>query len=239
MTVAVLVLAAGRGERLGHALPKAFVPLKGRSLLARSLATLSRVPEVSCLIPVVARADLARYEAVRVELEAEIGSGKLRPPVPGGVERQDSVAAGLAALPGAIEWVAVHDAARCLVSLEEVARVIAVARAHGAALLAHPARDTIKRVRGGCVVETPPRSECWVAQTPQVFRLELLREAMAKARAEGLVATDDAQLVERLGVPVHVVEGSPRNLKLTWPGDLAAAEAWLSEESGRDGEGGE
>lgn len=77
------------------------------------------------------------------------------------------------------------------------------------------------------MVDTPERAECWVAQTPQVFRTRLLREALAKAQADGFVATDDAQLVERLGVPVHVVEGDPANLKVTWPGDLVAAEAWL------------
>ena len=137
------------------------------------------------------------------------------------------LAAGVAALPEQIEWVAVHDAARCLVTLDEVREVISAARETGAAILATPARDTIKRVRDGRVVETPERSECWAAQTPQVFRAELLREALAKAAAEGILATDDAQLVERLGVPVRIVEGSAHNIKITLPGDLAVAESWL------------
>jgi len=139
------------------------------------------------------------------------------------------VAAGLEALPTGVEWVAVHDAARCLVTVEDVERVIAVAREHGAALLAVPARDTIKRVRNGAVAETPDRSECWAAQTPQVFRIEILREALDKARADSFLGTDDAQLVERLGVPVQIVPGSERNLKITLPEDLAMAERWLAQ----------
>jgi 2-C-methyl-D-erythritol 4-phosphate cytidylyltransferase len=136
--------------------------------------------------------------------------------------------AGLAALPPDAEWVAVHDAARALVRPEDVSRVVAAAKAHGAALLAVPATDTVKRVVDGTVKDTPARSECWIAQTPQVFRTELLREALARADAAGFVGTDDAQLVERLGAPVRVVEGHGSNRKITTPGDLAWAELELS-----------
>jgi 2-C-methyl-D-erythritol 4-phosphate cytidylyltransferase len=139
--------------------------------------------------------------------------------------------AGLAALPPDVEWVAVHDAARPLVRAADVTRVVAAARRHGAALLAVPVRDTLKRVSGGRVAETLPRAACWAAQTPQVFRVELLREALAKAEAEGFQGTDDAQLVERLGVPVEVVEGDPSNLKITWPEDVELAEALLARRS--------
>ncbi len=223
MKTAVLVLAAGRGERLGHALPKAFAALRGKTLLQRSLETAAAVPEVDLVQPVLAAVDLPRWFALELAAIA-----KLCEPVPGGAERQDSVAAGLAALPQDVELVAVHDAARCLVTVEEIRRVLAAASEHGAALLAVPLRDTVKRVRDGEVLETPPRSECWAAQTPQAFRVELLREALAKARADAVLGTDDAQLVERLGVPVKVVEGSPRNLKITLPEDLEVAEAWLA-----------
>jgi 2-C-methyl-D-erythritol 4-phosphate cytidylyltransferase len=228
MMTAVLVLAAGRGERLGQPIPKAFVALRGRSLLERSLATMLTAPEVDLVQPVVSASDLPRYASLAlVESEETMG---LCDPVPGGVERQDSVAAGLDALPDEVDLVAVHDAARCLVTVDEVHRVLAEAEAHGAALLATPARDTIKRVRAGEVVETPTRSECWVAQTPQAFHVGLLREAIDKARADGVLGTDDAQLVERLGVPVRVVEGSPRNIKITLPDDLALAERLLMSE---------
>ena len=151
----------------------------------------------------------------------------LAPAVAGGAERQDSVRAGVDALPPEFDWVAVHDAARALVRPEAVSRVVAAAARSGAAILGAPVRDTLKRVSEGRIVETPDRSAFWAAQTPQVFRVELLREALAKAEAAGYQGTDDAALVERLGVPVHVVEGDPDNLKLTHPEDLAMAERIL------------
>ena len=225
MKVAALVLAAGRGERLGVSLPKAFVSLCGRSLLERSLDALARASEVDLVVPVIASVDQELYA------ELDLSSiPKLAEPVVGGTERQDSVAAGVAALPADVELVAVHDAARCLVSRSEVSRVIEAAARSGAALLALPVRDTIKRVREARVIETPERSECWAALTPQVFRVEILREALEKARAEGFAGTDDSQLVERLGVEVEVVEGSARNSKITLPKDLQIAAAWLEEE---------
>ncbi|MDP6977362.1 MAG: 2-C-methyl-D-erythritol 4-phosphate cytidylyltransferase [Myxococcota bacterium] len=226
MTVASVVLGAGRGERMGGDFPKAYAVLAGCSLFERSIATMLEVPSISIVQPVIGASDRELF-ATNVTLE----DPRLRAPVVGGAERQDSVAAGLAALPAEVEVVSVHDAARCLVTEGEIVRVIDEAREYGAALLAIPARDTIKRVRKGAVVETPDRTECWAAQTPQVFRRDLLTEAFEKAAAEGFVGTDDAQLVERLGVSVRVVRGSERNIKLTVPEDLAVAERWLAMES--------
>jgi 2-C-methyl-D-erythritol 4-phosphate cytidylyltransferase len=234
MSVAALVLAAGRGERLGGGTPKAFVPLAGRPLLWHALAAMAAAPAIERVVPVIARADLPRWERLAPELA---GLAKLAAPVFGGAERQDSVREGLAALPPEIQWVAVHDAARPFVRAAAVARVVEAARASGAAILAVPATDTIKRVRAGRVLETPPRSELWAAQTPQVFRTQLLREALAKATAEGRLATDDAQLVEWLGVAVTVVEGDPDNWKLTLPQDLAAAEERLRASAAPEGGG--
>jgi 2-C-methyl-D-erythritol 4-phosphate cytidylyltransferase len=227
MRTAVLVLGAGRGQRLGGAVPKAFVMLAGQSLLERSLSIMARVREIDLVQPVIDIDHRARYDALGLDM-----GPRLAAPVPGGVERQDSVAAGLDALPPDIELVAVHDAARCLVTSEDVVRVLAAASRHAAALLATPARDTIKRVQGGRVVETPDRASCWVAQTPQVFHTRLLREALDKARADGVRGTDDAQLVERLGVAVHVVEGRADNIKVTLPADLRLAEQLLAARAG-------
>ena len=225
MRTVALVLAAGRGERLGHALPKGLVPLAGRPLLLHALAALEAVDELDQLIPVVPPDAFARF----VQALAAAGpSRKLAAAVAGGRERQDSVRAGLAALRPDAELVAVHDAARPCVRPEAVRRVIEAARASGAAILAAPVRDTIKRVVAGRVVETPPRAECWAAQTPQVFRVEILREALAKADSEGRIGTDDAQLVEALGVAVRVVPGDADNLKITVPEDLAVAEQLLA-----------
>jgi len=225
MRTVALVLAAGRGERLGFPLPKGFVPLAGRPLLLHALSVLDAVAEVERLVPVIPA------DAFELYRQAIAGAGalcKLAPPVAGGRERQDSVRAGLAALPPGTELALVHDAARPCVRAEAIRRVIEAARATGAAILAAPLRDTVKRVRNGRVVETPPRAECWAAQTPQVFRVEILREALAKAEAEGVVGTDDAQLVEALGVEVRVVPGDPDNLKITGPEDLALAEHLLA-----------
>jgi 2-C-methyl-D-erythritol 4-phosphate cytidylyltransferase len=233
MRTAALVLAAGRGERLGHAVPKGFVPLAGRPLLLHALAVMEAVAEIERVVAVVPEGALERYR------EAVAGAGgalrKLADPVAGGRERQDSMRAGLAALPAGIELVAVHDAARPLVTPGAVRRVIAAARESGAAILAVPVRDTIKRVRGGRILETPVRAECWAAQTPQVFRVEILREALAKADAEGRLGTDEAELVEALGVAVHVVRGEAENLKVTGPEDLLLAESILAMRGGTRG----
>src|SRR5512134_593427 len=151
MRVAALVLAAGRGERFGASVPKAFLPLAGRPLVVRAIEALAACPEVERIVPVVPAADLARFAALGSALR---GIGPLATAVAGGAERQDSMRAGLAALPEGIELVAVHDAARPLVRPEDVGRVIAAAARTGAALLAVPVRDTLKRVQDGRVRET-------------------------------------------------------------------------------------
>ena len=228
MRVAALVLGAGEGRRLratlGTAPPKALVRLSGRSLLARSLDALASVREIERLVPVLPTDAFDAWPAVRAELA---DASRVAAPVPGGALRQDSVRAGLAALAPEVTHVAVHDAARPLVRAADVSRVVAAATSHGAALLAAEVADTIHLVRGGCVAETPPRAECFAAQTPQVFRVDWLREALAKAAADGVVGSDDAALVARLGVAIHVVPGDPTNLKITTAADLALAEALL------------
>jgi 2-C-methyl-D-erythritol 4-phosphate cytidylyltransferase len=239
MTVAALVLGAGSGERLRESLgvrksegadeasgvaPKAFVPLAGRCLLLRSIEAVAAAAEVDLVVPVVGQEAMPRL----MDLESELHKiPKVRAAVAGGAERQDSVCCGLEALPAEVTHVAVHDAARPLVRPEDVSRVVRVGLSRGAALLAIPVRDTIKRVEAGRVVATPPRAECYAAQTPQVFRIDWLRDALARAGADGVQGTDDASLVERLGVEVEVVEGDPANLKITSAEDLALAEVWL------------
>ncbi len=236
MTVAALVLGAGRGERFqasrarggvpGSApLPKALVPLAGRSLLARSLLALAAAPVVELLQPVLSQDGIDRWEDVLAEcgdLRGLVG------PVLGGAERPDSVRCGLAALPAEVELVAVHDAARPLVRSVDVENVIAAARKHGAALLATPVTDTVHQVSQGRISGTPDRATLWAAATPQVFRRDWLAEALAAAAAEGIVGTDEAGLVARRGHPVEVVVGDASNRKITTEADRVAAASWLA-----------
>ncbi len=236
MQTAALVLGAGSGSRLReslasasarNALPaKAFVRLAGRSLLARSIDALLASGAVDLVQPVLPAEDLARWPAVVAELA---DAGRVAAPVAGGATRQASARAGLAALPPDVRWVAVHDAARPLVSPEDVTRVLAAAREYGAALLAAPLRDTIHRVANGAVAATPEREAHVAALTPQAFRTDWLREALDKAEQGGIVATDDAALVARLGRAVRVVLGSPDNVKITTAADLLVAERVLAE----------
>lgn len=225
MRVAALVLAAGRGERIRAAEPKAFLPLAGRPLVVHAIEALAACEAIDAIVPVLPASELERASGWAL---GPVARRKLEPAVAGGAERQDSMRAGLAVLPPSVGLVAVHDAARSLVLPGDVARVVAAAARSGAALLAVPVRDTLKRAAAGRVAATVPREDLWAAQTPQVFRTALLREALDKAEAEGFRGTDDAQLVERLGAPVEIVEGDPGNLKITWPADLAWAEAALA-----------
>lgn len=235
------MVGAGRGERLRASLApgeggppaegKAFADLAGRPLLAHALEAVAASPEVDRVVAVVAPEALERAR----ELGASLRHGdKLAPPVAGGAERQDSVERGLASLPAEVEWVAVHDAARPLVRPEDVTRVVRAAREHGAALLAVPVADTLKQVEGDLVRATPPRAEYRAAQTPQVFRADWLREALAKARAEGVHGTDDAALVERLGVAVRVLPGDASNFKITTAEDLERAAGVLARRARED-----
>ena len=221
-SVAALVLGAGRGERLGHALPKAFVPLKGRTLLQHSIEALSASGVFDLIVPVLAKADLPRFDSLGLA-----GAPSLGAPVAGGAERQDSMARGLASLPPDVTWVAVHDAARCLVSPEDVRRVVAVAKEAGAALLGERVRDTLKQVEGTQVIESPDRALYWAAQTPQVMRRDWLEAAIAAEGNSGRRATDDAQLLEWAGHSVTMVEASAPNPKITLPMDLLLGELLL------------
>jgi 2-C-methyl-D-erythritol 4-phosphate cytidylyltransferase len=221
-SVAALVLGAGRGERLGQALPKAFVPIAGRTLIEHSIRALAESGSIDSIVPVLAPGELTRWKDLGLE-----SIHGLTEPVDGGAERQDSMQAGLEALPEEIEFVAVHDAARCLVAEEDIQAVVLATRQTGAAILGERVRDTIKRVVDGLIVETPARDEFWAAQTPQVIRRDWLSEAIAAAGRTGRLGTDDAQLVEWSGHPVRMVESRFPNPKITRPEDLVLAERML------------
>lgn len=225
-----IIVAAGRGRRIGADVPKAFLSLAGEPIVVRALRPFEACPQVHRLVVVVPEGLQARAEA----MFAAAGVTKLEAVIAGGPERLHSVARALQAIaPEAADILLVHDGVRPFVTPEQIARVIERARAVGAALLALPIVETVKEVEDERVIGTLERRRLYLAQTPQAFRASLLRAAYERALREGIMATDDAALVERCGWPVVIVEGSVRNLKITWPEDLLLAEALVRAEEGR------
>lgn len=222
-----IIVAAGRSERMGG-VDKVFAEVMGRPLLAWTLGAFKRCEDIDGVVVVAAPESVGRVQAFVREWRFD----GVTAVIPGGARRQDSVRAGIDATDGAA-IVAVHDAARPLVTPELISLGIATARQSGAAICAVRARDTVKQVGGDppSVRATPDRSMMWLAQTPQVFDRELLR----RAHANGADATDDAALVEALGHEVLVYEGAEWNLKVTTPDDIIIAEALLRRRFDSDG----
>jgi 2-C-methyl-D-erythritol 4-phosphate cytidylyltransferase len=225
-SVVALVPAAGRGLRMGGSVPKQFLSLGGEPLIIQSLRMLQAAPVIDQIILAVPFADIEYCER---EIVSRHRFTKVTKVVAGGAERQDSVRCALARVPPDTEIVLIHDAVRPFVTIQMIAEVVAAAKKEGAAIIALPMRDTVKQVRtGGTIERTVDRTLLWLAQTPQAFRWDWIDAAHKKAHAEGIRATDDAFLVEWLGYPVTVVEGSGENIKVTRPEDLVIAEAILA-----------
>ncbi|MCI0358560.1 MAG: 2-C-methyl-D-erythritol 4-phosphate cytidylyltransferase [Planctomycetaceae bacterium] len=222
-TFAVILPAAGKSSRFRDAYyKKPFVPLEGRPVWLHAAEKFTNRNDVKQTLLVIAPED---RETVQSKLGANAALLGIEL-VDGGTERADSVAAALARVSAEIEYVAVHDAARPCLAEEWIDAVFAAAAKTGAALLALPISGTVKRAGSDQVVqETLSRDGLWEAQTPQVFRRQLLVDAYARRGKEA--ATDDAQLVERLGHKVTIVPGSPMNLKITTKEDLRLATAVL------------
>jgi 2-C-methyl-D-erythritol 4-phosphate cytidylyltransferase len=207
MDCTIVLVAAGAATRMGF--DKIWADVRGQPLLAHAIAA-ACAAEPRELIVVVA--------ADQLQAAGELyGAARI---VAGGARRRDSVAAGLASTTG--QWLAIHDAARAFAPPELYRRGLAAARATGAAVPGIALTDTIKRVAGGRVIATPPRAEHVAVQTPQVYRRDLLARALATSDDD---VTDEAALVERLGVAVTVFAGDPRAFKVTTPLDLALARA--------------
>jgi 2-C-methyl-D-erythritol 4-phosphate cytidylyltransferase len=231
--VTAVLPAAGLGTRMGADTPKQFLALDGVPVLLFTLRRLAACPLITDFV-IATRAE--EVDSLTSSVEAE----KLAQPVSvvrGGDTRQDSVANALAEVSPESDLILVHDAVRPLVTLSQIERVIAEAEACDAAILGIPAMDTVKEVKRASlptdvalITATIPRERVVLAQTPQVFRASLLLEAFARARQDGVTASDEAGLVERLGRDVHVVVGSERNLKITRPGDMELAEFYLRQE---------
>ena len=217
--ITVLIPAGGIGARLGRRTPKQFLTLAGGSILAATVVHFARHPAVDAI---VVAAPAAHVNRAGLALR-KIGRRGVITVVSGGQTRQESVWLALQAAPDDAEFVIVHDAVRPFISRRLIDAVVGAARRSGAAICALPVSETVKRVRGDEVETTVDRTALWTVQTPQVFRAALLREAHEKARRDGVMGTDDAALVERLGHPVKVVRGLEGNLKITTPEDLRRA----------------
>ena len=216
-----LLVAAGAGTRLGIDRPKAFAPLAGRPLLAESLDRLDRCRWVDAIVV----AAPPGWEEPAILLSEELAATKVVSCVTGGATRAESVRSALAEVPEEALVVLVHDAARPLLEDAVVERVLGpLSEGYDGAVPVLPIMDTVKRVRGGVVIETMAREGLVAVQTPEAFLASSLRRAYAGELED---ATDCASLVERAGGRVAVVEGDPRLLKVTTPADLALVESWL------------
>lgn len=229
--LAVVVVAAGSGERFGRPEGKALVEVAGRPLVAWSLLAADAAPSVASLTLVCRPADMEAMGRLVAGLPLALPVTV----VPGGADRQASCAAGLAAVSPDVPFVAFHDGARPLVgphAFEAVAARLRADASLGGAVVGFPCTDTVKVVRHGLVASTPARESLWVVQTPQAFPVSVIARAHERA---GSSVTDDAALVEALGLPVAVVDAQRNNLKLTYPEDLAVIEAALAA-ADREGE---
>ena len=228
MRVVAIIPAAGEGRRMGGAVEKQFICLRGIPILAHTLKIFDQSPLVDGVVLVVAGRQRKSLEEM---ILGPYPCRKLIEVVRGGRERQESVSRGLDAVPTECEYVVIHDGVRPLVTSELLTSVLKAAQSHDAALAAIPARDTVKHAEDGQVKATLERDTIWLAQTPQAFQASLLRRAYGEVERARIIATDDAALVERLGVEVQVVQGSPENIKVTTPSDLVIAEALLAHRS--------
>ncbi|MBR2406835.1 MAG: 2-C-methyl-D-erythritol 4-phosphate cytidylyltransferase [Clostridia bacterium] len=221
-SVAAIVVAAGNSTRMGT--NKQLLMLGDRPVIAHTLTAFQNTPAVSEIVLVTRAEDI---EALRA-LAVQYGISKVTAVVAGGVERQDSVANGVAACSNTAAYFAIHDGARPLATPELITAVIDAAIQHGAAAAAVRVKDTVKVAdKNGFIVDTPDRATLWNVQTPQVFERSLYITALESARVNGLSVTDDCRLAEAAGYPVLLVEGSYANLKITTPEDIRIAEGWL------------
>lgn len=227
LKVTAIVPAAGRGMRMGEDISKQYLPLAGKPILAHTLASLEQCPAIDEVILAVRGKEVAHCQEVVVE---KFALKKVKEIIPGGEHRQDSVYNALKRIRPNCELVLIHDSVRPFLTEELILRTIEETELHGAVAAAVPLTDTIKQGNGrGFVEKTLNRDELWSIQTPQGFKYNLIQKAYSQAYEDGFYGTDDASLVERMGHPVKIIEGSPENIKITTPEDLIIAEAILRE----------
>jgi 2-C-methyl-D-erythritol 4-phosphate cytidylyltransferase len=226
MRTVAIIPAAGSGNRMNRDVSKQYLALAGKPILVYTLEVFEAFPLVDALLVVVPSQDM---ELVRTDILAPWNLKKVAGIIPGGKERQDSVRAGIEALDADTEIVVIHDAVRPFISAGLIESCIRAAAEEGASTVGVPLKDTVKEVAAdGRVMRTCDRSLLWLTQTPQAFRRDIIENAHRAAVRDNFRGTDDASLVERLGISVRMIRGDYGNIKITTPEDLLVAEAMLS-----------
>ncbi|MGB9814255.1 MAG: 2-C-methyl-D-erythritol 4-phosphate cytidylyltransferase [Thermovenabulum sp.] len=224
MYVSAIIAAGGKGKRMNSAKSKQYLPLKGFPILYYTLTVFETLKEIDEIILVVGGQDV---EFVKKEIINKYKFKKIKV-VEGGFERQDSVYNGLRSCAPQTDIVVIHDGVRPFITHKLILESIEAAKIYNAAGVAVPVKDTIKIVEDGFIKTTPDRRKLFAIQTPQTFKYGLILEAHEAAKKEGFYGTDDAVLVERLGVKVKIIDGSYENIKITTPEDIIIAEAFLN-----------
>ncbi|WP_261134686.1 2-C-methyl-D-erythritol 4-phosphate cytidylyltransferase [Bacillus sp. Marseille-Q3570] len=224
MDYVVVIPAAGQGKRMGAGKNKQFITLQGIPLIVHTLRIFQEDDWCSGIILVGNKNEVAELERIVATYKLD----KVEHIVPGGHERQHSVYEGVKAIDSETV-ILIHDGARPFVSIESIHKLVTKTKDCGAAVLAVPIKDTVKRIDQDTVIETVDRSSLWAVQTPQAFHLSLIRDAHEAAAENGHLGTDDASLVEHFGQPVSIVEGDYLNIKLTTKEDLLFANAIIRE----------
>jgi 2-C-methyl-D-erythritol 4-phosphate cytidylyltransferase len=226
MQTHAIIVSAGKGVRMNRSTPKQYLLLQGRPVLCHTILAFDRCPDVDKIILVVPENDIQYCQ------EKLLSDLHLKTPVnvlAGGKRRQDSVFNGIQSIDDRGSIVVIHDGVRPLVRPELISRCIRKAKTSGACILGVPLKDTLKAVDGNSLIQrTIPREGLWLAQTPQAFHYQLIRDAHDAAAKEGIEATDDAVLLEQMGLPVSILESTADNLKITTNEDLVLADTILS-----------
>jgi len=223
--VSAIIPAAGSGRRMGGNRSKQYLEIGDTPVIIATLSVFQNSPQIDEIIVVSPEAELSFSR----ELIESHSLSKVSAVVLGGRERQDSIRNGLDTLSASTDMVVIHDGVRPFIDSETIRETIVAAGEYGAAMAAVPVKDTVKEVAEGIVSRTVPRQNLWLAQTPQTFRYDIIREAYDAALEKGFYGTDDASLVEALGYEVRIVTGSYKNIKITTREDLLFAEAIIKE----------
>ncbi|MFQ6003408.1 MAG: 2-C-methyl-D-erythritol 4-phosphate cytidylyltransferase [Candidatus Zixiibacteriota bacterium] len=224
MKTIAIIAAGGQGKRIEGKLPKQFLMLKDKPILAHTLDKFERCELIDEIILVVPE-DYLEYCSQKVVDEHSFK--KVRKVISGGKERQDSVYSGLKVCPNDTSIVVIHDGVRPLISPDKISEAIKICQEKNAVVLAVPVKETVKRVEPGNILTTLDRDKLWLTQTPQTFEYKLILDAYEKAKEDNFVGTDDSALVERLGYEVTILEGDNKNIKITTAEDLTIAEKFL------------